>query len=236
MINERKILAVIPARGGSKGIPRKNIIEVGGKPLIAWTISAARKSRYIDKLILSSDDDEIMTIARKFGCDVPFTRPGELASDTSGTVEVILHAINNIHEKYDYIVILQPTSPLRSVSDIDNCIENCFEKNAPSCVSVTEVEKSPYWMYILDENARMKSVIDFKNRSMRRQELPATYALNGAVYVVNSESFMKTQKLIESETVAYIMPIIRSLDIDTEYDLMIAQMILNQIQLDINKC
>jgi len=235
MIKGEKILAIIPARGGSKGIPRKNIREVGGKPLIAWTIDAARESSYIDRLILSSEDEEIIEIAREWGCDVPFTRPQELATDESGTAEVILHAITNIDERYDYIVVLQPTSPLRISTDIDNCIQYCHETNAPSCVSVTEAEKSPFWMYFLDDEGRMTSVIDVANRPTRRQEIPTAYALNGAVYVVEVESFERTPQLIDKQTVAYIMPKIRSLDIDTDFDLMLFQTLLDKTETNVHQ-
>lgn len=227
MINGKKVLAVIPARGGSKGVPKKNIREVGGKPLIAWTIDAARKSKYIDRLIFSSEDKETIEIALKYGCDVPFVRPLELATDESGTTEVILHAIENITERYNYIVVLQPTSPLRLSTDIDNCIQHCLETNSLSCVSVTEAEKSPYWMYFLDDKGKMTGVIDIKNRPTRRQNIPTAYTLNGAVYVVEIESFKKTMKLINNQTVAYIMPKIRSLDIDTDFDFMLFQTLLD---------
>jgi len=228
MINDKKVLAIIPARGGSKGVPRKNIRELSGKPLIAWTIEAALKSRYIDRLILSSDDDEIIEIAGKWGCEAPFIRPKELATDVTGTANVIFHAIKNIGERYDYIVVLQPTSPLRLAADIDNCIKYCIEMNSTSCVSVTEAEKNPYWMYFLDNDGRMTSVIDVSKIPTRRQDLPAAYSLNGAVYVVKVEWFEKSVKLIDKQTVAYVMPKIRSLDIDTELDLMIFQVILDK--------
>ena len=152
MIKDKTVLAIIPARGGSKGVPLKNIRDVGGKPLIAWTIMEGKKSKYIDRLILSSEDERIINVAKKLGCEVPFTRPSSLAQDETPSIDVIVHAVQTIPEKYDYIVLLQPTSPLRKVTDIDNCIEQCLQKNAKACVSVTEPEKSPFWMYKIDEN------------------------------------------------------------------------------------
>ena len=121
MIEGKKVLAVIPARGGSNGVPRKNIIDVGGKPLIAWTIEEARKSKYIDRLILSSDDREIIEIAKRWGCEVPFEQPAEMARDGTPGIAPVLHAIEMLPD-YDYVVLLQPTSPLRQVEDVDGCI------------------------------------------------------------------------------------------------------------------
>lgn len=142
-----KILAIIPARGGSKGVPRKNIRELAGKPLIAWTIEEAKKSKYIDRLILSTEDDEIIEVAKQYGCEVPFKRPIELAQDDTPGIDPVLHAIEQC-PGYDYVVLLQPTSPLRTVDDIDGCIEQLLSSDGTNfCVSVTEPEKSPYWMY-----------------------------------------------------------------------------------------
>ncbi|MEH2097772.1 acylneuraminate cytidylyltransferase family protein, partial [Nostoc sp.] len=121
MIHGKKVLAIIPARGGSKAVPRKNIREIGGKPLIAWTIEEAKKSQYIDRLILSSEDDEIISIAQKWGCEIAFKRPVELAQDDTPGIAPVLHALNQL-PIYDYVVLLQPTSPLRQVIDIDGCI------------------------------------------------------------------------------------------------------------------
>ena len=218
MIKGKKILAIIPARGGSKGIPRKNILEVNGKPLIAWTIEQAKKSRYIDRLILSSEDQEIITIAKKWECEVPFVRPQILATDEAIGVNVILHAMATINNHYDYIVVLQPTSPLRSHADIDTCIDICHSQKAPACVSVTEAEKNPFWMYFLDKNNVMRPILDIADRPTRRQDLPAAFALNGAVYVAEWDWFLKSKQFVSSQTVAYIMPQERSLDIDTHID------------------
>ena len=129
MLNGKTILAIIPARGGSKGIPRKNIKPLAGKPLIAWTIEEAKKSKYIDRLILSSEDEEIIRIAKKWGCEVPFVRPKEFAEDETSGIEPILHAIETLSEKYDYVCLLQPTSPLRTVNDIDGCIKKCIDRS-----------------------------------------------------------------------------------------------------------
>lgn len=227
MINKNTVLAIIPARGGSKGILSKNIRQIAGKPLIAWTIGEAKKSRYIDRTILSSDDDEIMDVARQWNCEVPFIRPAELAQDHVTGIEPVLHALTAVGEKYDYFVLLQPTSPLRIVKDIDECIEKCVAQNAPVCVSVTEPDKSPFWMYSLDKEGRLRPVIKQKNMGMLRQQLKRIYALNGAVYVAKTEWFVKHKSFISEETIAYLMPKTRSADIDTEWDLKMCDMYMS---------
>src|SRR3990167_8107255 len=136
MIDGKKVLAVITARGGSKGLPRKNILEVGGRPMLAWSVDAAEKSSLLDRTILSSDDDEIIRVGREWGCDVPFKRPLELAHDETSTEHALIHALDHLEETYDYIVLLQPTSPLREAQDIDNCITTCRRRGVPACVSV----------------------------------------------------------------------------------------------------
>jgi CMP-N,N'-diacetyllegionaminic acid synthase len=218
MIEGKTVLAVIPARGGSKGIPRKNIRDLCGKPLIAWTIEEAKKSKYIDRLILSSEDLEIIEVAKEWGCDVPFVRPTELAQDQTPGIDPVLHAIEQL-PPYQYIVLLQPTSPLRSVGDIDGCIEQCVSNKVSSCVSVTEADRSPYWMYLLDEKNRMRPLLDSRQTINRRQELPAIFALNGAVYVAKSDCLTVSRTFVTADAVAYQMPKERSVDIDTEMDL-----------------
>lgn len=217
MIAGLRVLAVIAARGGSKGVPRKNVRLVGGKPLIAWTIGAARKSRYIDRLVVSSDDPEIIETAKAWGCEAPFVRPAELARDETPGVDPVLHALEEL-PGYGLVVLLQPTSPLRSVEDIDGCIDHCIAAGAKACVSVCEAEQSPYWMYSLGEGSRMSPLIEGASFA-RRQDLPAAYVLNGAVYVAGCEWLQRSRSFVTAETVAYVMPQERSLDIDTELDL-----------------
>lgn len=228
MIKGKTVLAIIPARGGSKGVPRKNIRFVAGKPLIVWTIEESGKSEYIDRTILSSDDEEIIAIARQWNCDVPFVRPAELARDHVTGIEPVLHAIETIPEKHDYVVLLQPTSPLRLVEDIDGCIEKCVSQNAPVCVTVTTPDKSPYWMYFLDNQGKLNPVIKQEDIVLLRQQLKSVYLLNGAVYVAKTDWFMKNKKFVSDETVAYLMPKTRSMDIDTEWDLKICEILLSE--------
>lgn len=228
MIGDKSVLAIIPARGGSKGIPGKNIIDVAGKPLIAWTIEAAKASKYIDRLILSSDDDAIMDVAVQWGCEAPFKRPDDLAKDDTPGIAPILHALSML-PAFDFIVLLQPTSPLRRAADIDGCIERCITQQANCCVSVTEQDKSPFWMYYIDSKGLLEPVISTTNNiAVRRQELPVVYALNGAIYVARCEWLTINKSFLSPETIAYPMLKEYSVDIDTWIDLQLAELLLKE--------
>lgn len=224
MIHGKKALGVIPARGGSKGVPRKNITMVGGKPLIAYTIDAAKRSKYLDKFLVSSEDSEILEVSINLGSDV-LTRPAELALDETPGIDPVLHAVD-CNPGYDYVVLLQPTSPLRLATDIDGAIETCINNDACSCVSVRPVSENPYWMYTLTNRLQLRPVMPDHEFS-RRQDLPQTYLLNGAVYVVNVEWLRTTKRFVSENTLAYIMPVDRSLDIDSLKDLHILKQLTN---------
>lgn len=228
MLNDKSILAIIPARGGSKGIPRKNIRDLAGKPLIAWTIEEAKKSKYIDRLILSSEDAEIISVANAWGCKAPFVRPVELSQDDTPGIKPVIHAISVLPEKYDYVLLLQPTSPFRCVADIDGCIAHCIQIDAKACVSVTEPEKNPYWMYLLDDKERLHPLIETAINFNRRQDLPKVYALNGALYVADCAWLLKTETFMSVETIAYKMPKERSVDIDSDADFRFAEFLMNR--------
>lgn len=229
MIKGRSILAVIPARGGSKGVAKKNIRELAGKPLIAWTIEEAKKSKYIDRLIVSSDDHEIIEVAKRWGCEAPFIRPKELAQDDTPGVLPIVHAIEQLPE-FDYVIKLQVTSPLRNVDDIDSCIENFVQLNAVSCASVSESKESPYWTYTISDNHFLKPVLKTERMILRRQDLPASYVLNGAIYL-SACSWMREHKaLVNDETIAFVMPNERSHDIDTEFDFKLLELMIRSDQ------
>ena len=229
MIRGNSVLGLVTARGGSKGIVKKNICELGGKPLIAWTIEAALKSEYIDRLILSSNDKEIINIAKSIGCEVPFVRPEELAQDDSSGIAPVLHAIETLSDNYEYVVLLQPTSPFRKAEDIDGCIRLCIEKSANSCVSITEVDKSPHWMYHLNKDQSLDPLLDSAELDLPRQDLPKVFVLNGAVYVARSAWLMMNKTFMSEETIGYQMPISRSIDIDTGWDLMLANKLITEI-------
>lgn len=219
MYRDYRVLAVIPARGGSQGVPRKNIRQLAGKPLIAWSLEHAAQSRYIDFTIVSTEDDEIAQVAREWGAAVPFTRPMQLASDTSTGDDVLCHAVENSGGNYDYVVLLQPTSPLRTTADIDEAIELCINKTVVSVVSVSEASKSPYWMYQMDKNGEL--IPFFEDVMTNRQQLPRSYALNGAVYVLEVASLLACKKILQKQALGYLMPAERSYDIDTEIDFLI---------------
>jgi len=226
---DKSILAIIPARGGSKGVPRKNIRMLAGRALLAWTVTEAKKSRYIDRLILSSEDREIISVALALGCEVPFVRPAELAQDDTPGIEPVLHALQALPERYDYVVLLQPTSPLRLVEDIDGCIAMCIEKDASACVSVTEPANNPYWMYRLSPEGVLRPLFAQDEIPARRQDLPPVYALNGAVYVARCDWLLKKRTFLSDETTAFIMPPGRSLDVDTEMDLQLCECLLKNL-------
>ena len=225
MTTGQQVLGIIPARGASKGVPRKNIRIVGGKPLIAWTIEKAKQSRYIDRLIVSSEDAEVIRIAQQWGCEAPFVRPKELAADDTPGIAPVLDALDRI-AGYEWVVLLQPTSPLRTAGDIDACIETCSRMKVPACVSVTEPTQSPYLMFTLDARGRLAPLLSWERTSTRRQELPKAYALNGAIYVARADWLRKTGTFVTPETVAFIMPAERSLDIDSEFDFRILETLL----------
>ena len=210
------MLGVIPARGGSKGVPGKNIRLVAGKPLIAWTIEAAQSSKSLDHVVLTSDDREIIDVAKKYNCNAPFVRDSHLAIDTTPTVDVVLDALDRC-PGYEWVVLLQPTSPLRTAQDIDQAVEQCIALNAPSCVSVCLAQESPYWMFTLNQDQNLAPLLP-NVAVTRRQDLPPVYSLNGAIYVAKSEWLRQKRTFLTPDTVAYEMPVERSLDIDTETD------------------
>ncbi|HIJ94493.1 MAG TPA: acylneuraminate cytidylyltransferase family protein [Desulfuromonadales bacterium] len=225
MIENKTVLAIIPARGGSKGVPRKNIRDVAGKPLIGWTIEEAKKSGYIDRLVVSTDDQEIADIAIQAGGEVPFLRPANLARDDSPGIAPVINILTTSGFEYDLVVLLQPTSPLRTVEDIDGAIAFMVNRKANACVSVVEPDKSPYWMYSVDGAGHLVSLLEGDYAC--RQDIPPVYALNGAVYVAEVGWLLKKQSFVSDETLAYTMPKDRSIDIDTEVDLAISNIILS---------
>lgn len=224
MIEKNKIVALIPARGGSKGIKNKNIIDLCGKPLISYTIQAALESKYIDKVIVSTDSQEIADVAIKYGAEVPFLRPGELASDTSKTIDAVMHAVGELEkrkEEYDILILLQATQPLRTADDIDSAIELFIKNKGQSLVSVSPVEDNPILIRTIDNLGRMNSILPMKS-TCRRQDMPLYYRVNGCIYI-NLISELDLNTSFNDNTIPYIMPKERSVDIDEIKDLLIAQ-------------
>jgi CMP-N-acetylneuraminic acid synthetase len=230
MIKENiKCLAIIPARGGSKGLPRKNIKPLLGKPLVAWTIEQAKKSKYIDRIVVSTEDMEIAEIAKEYGAEI-IERPEELAKDESPTIDAIFHALEVLKaENYnlDIIILLQPTSPLRKAEDIDNAMELFFNSVCEAVVSVCEVEHSPYWSFKIEDNY-LKLFFGDKYWKMRRQDLPKVYVPNGAIYISTPENLRKYKSFYCFKTIPYIMPPERSVDIDKEIDFMLAELLMRK--------
>ncbi|MEO8525005.1 MAG: acylneuraminate cytidylyltransferase family protein [Caldimonas sp.] len=222
----QRILGLIPARGGSKGIPRKNIKLIAGKPLIAWTIEAALQSTKLHDVVVTTDDAEIAEIARAFGARTPFMRPADLARDETPGVDPVLHALTVLSD-FDTVVLLQPTSPLRQAQDIDAGIALGAKLDAPCVVSVCEPNLHPNWMYRLDDGQRLHSLLDTP-RIRRRQELSPVFAANGAVYVANARWLCESKDFITDESVGYVMPRERSVDLDSLLDWKLAELLLQE--------
>ena len=231
MYKDKTFLAIVPARGGSKRLPRKNILDLNGKPLIAWSIESGLKSRYIDEVMATTDDNEIVEVSKKYGANVPFKRPGELANDHTTRSEVIRHAIefyqDELGEKFDYLVLLQPTSPLRSEKDIDNAIEFMFEKRADAVVSVCELEHPIHWSGILPDDKNMSKFLDNVATKSRSQDLKKYYRLNGAIYICDVQKFLKEGCVFLKENIfAFEMSQEKSVDIDTRLDFKISKALI----------
>lgn len=226
MIGDRRVLAVITARGGSKGLPGKNLLSLGGVPLIGWTIRAAQASSRIDRMILSSDDHDIIAAAKGMGCDAPFVRAGDLASDAATSLDVVLDAVDRI-PGYDIVVLLQPTSPLRTSVDIDRTVDLLLEK--PSAVSVTAAAVHPWIVYRADSAGTLSPFVRGQDMvAARRQDMPAAWALNGAVYAADVSWLRKNRSFVRAgQTGFWPMPAATSIDIDTKQDLIEAQRVLD---------
>jgi len=228
-----QILALIPARGGSKGLPKKNIRPLLGKPLIVWTIEEAKKSKYIDKIIVSTDDEEIAHISRENGADVPFLRPKEFAMDTSKSADVIIHALDFLekqNEQYLLIVLLEPTSPLRDAADIDTCIKKLLDTpEAQTIVSVAKLESGhPEFNVIINPEGFIRKLDSSSNFNIfRRQELHDVFFFDGSVYVSKVDAFKITGTFFHDSTLGYIIEKYKSLEIDDLSDFICIEALMN---------
>ena len=213
------MIAIIPARGGSKGLPGKNILPLCGKPMIAYTIEAAKQSKYIDRVIVSTDDQKIAEIALQYGAEVPFLRPDFLASDTAQAVDNYIYTIERLSKEWntpiEEFVVLQPTSPLRIAEDIDGAIEMFMEKKADSVISYTPEAHPVRWHKYLDENNAFVDIFD--TTIANRQDLKTSYYPNGAIYVFRF-SMIKERKYYTDKSYGFVMPRVRSVDIDYKED------------------
>lgn len=219
MINGHRVLAVVLARGGSKGLPGKNLLPLAGRPMVAWSIRAALGAARVDRTIISTEDAAIAQAAREAGGELPFMRPAEFARDESTVHEALIHALDHLDTAFDYVVALQATSPLRTAADIDGAIEACDTAGAASCISVVAAPKSVYWSFGIGRSGRLEPVLTSEWQTRRRQELPVVYQPNGAVYVARVEWYREHRTFVGSDTVPYEMPPERSLEVDSPLDM-----------------
>jgi len=224
--NNNRILAIIPARKGSKGIKNKNIKKIKNKTLVEWSIYHAKHSKYIDKIIITTDDEKIVEIGKLNKVDV-IKRPDSLAKDITPMKDVILHALTTV-KGYDIFVLLQPTSPLRANEDVDKTIEILCSGDYHSCVSICEFTPHPF-LAVIKNNDILKKLFNNKQYS-RRQDFPDVYRINGAIYTVNIQKFLKEPVFVkETNSTYYEMPVERSVDIDTIIDLKFAELMFNEL-------
>ena len=229
MHSGKTFLAIIPARGGSKRLPRKNVLLLAGKPLVAWSIEAAKKSNYIDQILLTSDCEDILDIGRKHNIHT-LKRPDHLALDTATGISVLRHAVK-CHDQHDFIVQLQPTSPLRTHQHIDEAIDLLVRKNADAILSVTEADHNPLWMNTLPPDADMSQFLDNQIKGKRSQDLPTYYQIHGAIVICNSERLLLEQTcFLKNNIYAYKMSRESSVDIDNKIDFMFADFLMKSMR------
>ena len=236
MINNKKVLALIPARGGSKGLSRKNIMTLNGKPLLGWPIKAAKGSQYIDKIVVSTDDREILIMAIEQGADAPFLRPAHLATDRATSFSVAEHAISyheRLNEQYNYIILLEPTSPLTQSRDIDEALE-LLDSNrhlADSIVSVSKVESChPAFLVSIANNGIIQPFVTEKiSSTLRRQEISELYFFDGSLYISDIKIYLKKKSFIHERTLPYIMPKWKAFEIDDIVDYVCVEAIMMNV-------
>ncbi len=230
MINGKSILALVTARGGSKGLPGKNLRDLCGKPLIAWSIEAARSARCVDDVVVSTDDATIAQISARFGARVPFLRPADLASDTATSIDVVEHAIKHLaaqEQVFDYLVLIEPTSPLREAMDIDAAMERLIASDADSIVSVCRAESiHPAFMYRKDASDRLVPFARQQPGALRRQEIEPLYFLEGTIYASRVSALLDRRSFYHDSTIGYEVPKWKSPEIDDIVDFMLVEAII----------
>ena len=226
MINGKTVLAVIPARGGSKRLHRKNVLSLAGKSLIIWTIEAAIKSKYIDKIIVSSEDKEILKISLEAGAEI-IKRPQELATDEASTFSVVNDVISRMESQFDYVTLLQPTSPLRNNEHVDESFDLLVGKNADAVISVCETVHSPLWANTLPEDGSMENFLNDGIINKRSQDIEKYYRLNGAIYISRIEKFLNESTFFLKKNIySYEMDINASIDVDTIIDFELCKILM----------
>jgi N-acylneuraminate cytidylyltransferase len=232
MLGGKKILGLVCARGGSKGILKKNLKQLGGKPLVAWSIEAGRDCPFIDRLIVSTDDDEIASVSESFGAEVPFMRPAKLAADHSPEWAVWQHAVTEMRKigfHSDYLIVLPPTSPFRSGTDIIAGIEQLHKGGADIIISVTESGRNPYFNMIeLGEDGLARLAKTREHKFSRRQDAPKVYDITTVLYAAHCDYVLKAHGIFEGQVKTIIVPDIRAVDIDTELDLKFAEFLIQK--------
>ncbi len=229
MFDGRRVLALVPARGGSKGCPGKNSRLMCGRPMVAWSIAAALESICVDRVVVSTDDEAVASAASDAGADVPFMRPVELATDASPMLAVVEHALRELEaagDSFEYLALLQPTSPLRTASDIDEGFERLASSGGRAVVSVCEAEHSPRWIGQLPEDGNMKGFLESVAARATRQQLGEFHRLNGALYLGEIGYVLAQQGFLGPETFAHVMSQEDSVDVDTQLDFDIAECLL----------
>jgi N-acylneuraminate cytidylyltransferase len=228
------VVAGIFARGGSKGVPRKNVRLIGGKPLMAYAIEAARASKLINRVIVSTDDPEIAHVAKQYGAEVPFMRPAELARDDSPEWMAWQHAIRTLDGQagspnWDAFVCVPTTSPLRTVEDIDMCVRTMLEGDADIVITVRPAERSPYFnMVTIDDGGYARLVIQPQRETFRRQDAPEVFDVTTVAYVARPSFVLAATSMFQGRVRAVVVPAARALDIDTELDFRVAEFLLQQ--------
>lgn len=234
MDRTQKVLAVIPARGGSKGVPRKNIRSVCGRPLITYTIEHARAAQHLFyRIIVSTDDEEIATVARAYGAEVPFLRPANLARDESPMIPMLQHAVDFIEKqdgvRMDWICLLQPTEPFRTVSDIEQCLRLGFAGGCDSVITVVRVFAThPILMKRIEDDVLLPFCVEEREGTRRQDYQPAAYMRNGSIYLSRRDVLMEQGSIWGQTIRPYVMPLERSVSIDTELDLKLAELMMSE--------
>lgn len=233
MIDGKKVLAIVPARRGSKGLPLKNIRPLGGKPLLAWPIEAARQSLYVDRVIISTEDSEFAAIAQQAGADLPFLRPASLASDSSPSIDFLLHAIDTLGitgENYDYLVLLEPTSPLTEATDIDTALQTLVSRQAEAeaIVGVTAMVNShPAFAVNIAKGGLIKPYLSQTFGQMpRRQDIEQIYCLDGSLYISTTAALKRERSFCHQQTLPFVTPRWKSFEVDDLLDFICIEAIL----------
>ena len=228
--NSPRILAIIPARGGSKGLLRKNIYPLNGRPLITYSIEASLKSRYITKTIVSSEDEEILKVSAECGSEL-LKRPMDFATDSASSEMVVtdcLRKLKNQGDLFDILILLQPTSPLRNYEDIDNAFELFFKNDATALISVYEPEHNPIKSFKLNKNGFLEGLVDNKSPFRPRQDLPKAFMSNGAIYIIYVDEYLKSFSFFSDRTIPFVMSSLKSTDVDNISDIIKIEGVLKQ--------